>query len=94
MPWTEITRQHYLREGLRYASDLTDVEWRLLAEHLPRRRLARPRVVELRAVVDAILYMLATGCQWRALPKDFPPRSTVQYTSMAGETRASGGGSI
>src|SRR5260370_5215927 len=36
-------------------------------------------MVDLRAVVNAMLYILATGCQWRALPKDFPPRSTVQY---------------
>ena len=41
--------------------------------------VGRPREVDLRAVVNAILYILATGCQWRALPKDFPPRSTVQY---------------
>lgn len=43
-----------------------------------RSPLGRPRKVDLRAVVDAILYILGTGCQWRALPKDFPPRSTVQ----------------
>jgi putative transposase len=42
-------------------------------------RVGRPRKTDLRAVVDAILYMLSTGCQWRMLPKDFPPRSTVQY---------------
>ena len=41
-------------------------------------QLGRPRQVDLRLVVNAILYILATGCQWRALPKDFPPRSTVQ----------------
>jgi putative transposase len=47
---------------------------------LPRPcRIGRPREVDLRAVMNAILYILATGCQWRALPKDFPPRSTVQY---------------
>jgi putative transposase len=80
MAWTGTTREQYRREGLRYASDLTDVEWRLLAAHLPApRRIGRPRVVELRAVMNAILYMLGSGCQWRALPKDFPPRSTVQY---------------
>jgi len=43
-----------------------------------RRRLGRPRRVDLRRVVDAILYVLATGCQWRALPRDYPSRSTVQ----------------
>lgn len=77
--WTEITRREYLRDRLRYASDATDAEWALIDSFLPRpRRLGRPRTVDLRAVVDAILYVLATGCQWRALPKDFPPRSTVQ----------------
>ena len=79
MAWTETTRQHYRRDGLRYASDTTDQEWAELAPLLPGpRRLGRPRKHGLRAITDAILYVLATGCQWRALPKDFPPRSTVQ----------------
>jgi putative transposase len=80
MPWTKITREQYRRDGLRYASDMKDEEWKVLAPLLPkRRRVGRPREVDLRAVVNAILYILATSCQWRALPKDFPPRSTVQY---------------
>jgi transposase len=79
MPWTEITRAEYRRNGLRYASDLTDAEWALIACRLPpRRRLGRPREVDLRKVLQAILYILSTGCQWRALPKEFPPYSTVQ----------------
>jgi putative transposase len=79
MSWTEITRPHYQREGLRYASDLKDEEWELIAPFMPeRRQLGRPRTVDLREVLNAILYILATGCQWRALPKEFPPRSTVQ----------------
>jgi putative transposase len=79
MSWTEITREQYRRDGLRYASDTMDAEWTLLAPFMPERyRLGRPRTVDLRAVVNAILYILATGCQWRALPKDFPARSTVQ----------------
>jgi putative transposase len=79
MPWTEITRAQYQRDGLRFASDMTDAEWALIARRLPaRRRLGRPRTTDLRRVVEAILYILATGCQWRALPGDFPPRSTVQ----------------
>jgi putative transposase len=50
-----------------------------MAPFMPtRRRLGRPRAVDLRRVVDAILYVLSTGCQWRALPRDYPPRSTVQ----------------
>jgi putative transposase len=80
MSWTEITRAQYRRYHLRYASDTTDAEWLLLSFFLPAQgRLGRPREVSLRAVMNAILYVLATGCQWRALPKDFPPRSTVQY---------------
>jgi len=79
MTWTETTRPKYLRAGLRYASDLTDAEWLIVAPFMPERSgLGRPREVELRAVVNAILYILATGCQWRALPKEFPARSTVQ----------------
>jgi putative transposase len=80
MSWTEITRPQYRRDHLRYASDLTDMEWSVLAPLMPARcRVGHPRTVDLRAVVNAILYILATGCQWRALAKDFPPRSTVQY---------------
>ena len=79
MPWTEITRSDYRRDGLRYASDMTDSEWALIARRFPpRRRLGRPRTTDLRKIVEAILYVLSTGCQWRALPRDFPPRSTVQ----------------
>jgi transposase len=79
MPWTETTRAEYQRTGLRYESDMTDAEWALIARRLPpRRRLGRPREVDLREVLQAILYILSTGCQWRALPKDFPPYSTVQ----------------
>jgi transposase len=79
LAWTEITRGRYRREGQRYASDLTDAEWAVVAPLLPEPcRRGRPRVVELRAVLDGLLYILATGCQWRALPRDFPARSTVQ----------------
>lgn len=79
MPWTEITRAQYQRCGLRYASDMTDAEWALIVRQLPpRRRLGRPRKFRLRDVIDAILFILSTGCQWRALPKEFPPYSTVQ----------------
>jgi putative transposase len=80
MPWTKTTRKQYRRNGLRYASDMTDREWQLIARLLPKpRRVGRPREVDLRVVMNAILYVLATGCQWRALPKDFPPFTTVQY---------------
>lgn len=79
MPWTETTRGQYCRAGLRYASDLTDAEWALIARRMPRRcRFGRPRKTDLRRVVEAILFIVSTGCQWRALPKEFPPYSTVQ----------------
>ncbi len=79
MAWTEITRLHYVREGLRYASDVTDAEWKLIEPLMPPASpIGRPRTTDLRAVVNAILYMASTGCQWRQLPKDFPAYSTVQ----------------
>jgi len=80
MVWTEITRPQYRRDGLRYASDTTDAEWALIAPHLPPppRRRRRPRTTEPRAVVVAIFYLAQSGCQWRMLPKDFPPYSTIQ----------------
>jgi putative transposase len=78
--WTETTRRQYRRDQLTYASDMTDAEWLLLSFFLPAAcHLGRPREVDLRAVMNAVLYILASGCQWRALPKNFPPRSTVQY---------------
>src|SRR5262249_45056035 len=80
MSWTEITRRQHCRRGRRYASDMSDQEWALLFFFLPRRRrVGRPRENDLRAVMNAIMFILATGCEWRALPKDFPPYTSVQY---------------
>src|ERR1700674_96112 len=77
--WTEITRPKYEREGQRYASDVTDAEWTLIEPHMPAAKpLGRPREIELRAVLDAILYIARTGCPWRMLPKDFSWFTTVQ----------------
>ena len=79
MPWTEAARREYRRAGARYASDMTDREWVLVAPFMPpARRLGRPRTTDLREVMNAILYIATTGCQWVQLPKDFPPYSTVQ----------------
>ena len=65
---------------LRYASDATDAEWAVIVPHLPAEpRRGRPRTTSLRAVVNAILYIVQTCCQWRLLPKEFPPFTTVQY---------------
>lgn len=80
MVWTDITRADYTRKGLRYPSDLTDEEWALLQPLLPQSKPGgRPRTTDLRAVLNAILYIGSSGCAWRMLPKDFPPMSTVQH---------------
>lgn len=79
MPWTETARREYRRDHRRYASDLTDREWSLIAPFLPPPKLiGRPRTTDLREVFNALLYMATTGCQWVQLPRDFPPYSTVQ----------------
>jgi transposase len=80
MAWTEITRAKYRREGLRYASDMTDAEWAVIGPRLPPAAgRGRPRNTPLREVVNAIFYIAQSCCQWRLLPKDFPPFTTVQY---------------
>lgn len=80
MVWTETTRPNYERHLGRYASDLTDQEWELVAPFLPpRKATGRPRVTPIRDVMDAILYIASAGCTWRMLPNDFPPVSTVRY---------------
>jgi transposase len=79
MAGTETTRRNYVRRTSRYASDVTDREWEFNAPFMPApRRLRRPRKTDLREIVNALLYIASTGCQWRMLPKDFPPCSTVQ----------------
>ena len=78
MAWTEITRPKYQRDGLRYASDTADAEWAVIKPHLPPpAKCGRTRATDLREVVNAIFYIAQTGCQWRLLPKDFPPMTTV-----------------
>jgi len=76
--WTIENRQRYDRTKLRYPSDLTQDEWALVKPQIgPGRRGGRHRSVDEREVVNGILYVLSTGCQWAALPKDLPPKSTV-----------------
>jgi transposase len=76
--WTDSARARYARPAKRYASDLTDAEFALIAPALPpKHQLGRPRTTDLRAVLDAIFYLLRTGCQWSMLPKQFLPKSTV-----------------
>lgn len=79
MVWTEITRAKHCRDGLRYASDTTDEEWAMIAPHMPcKNRRGRPRVTAMRALVNSIFFIAQSGCQWRLLPKEFPPYTTVQ----------------
>jgi transposase len=76
--WTAESRQRYRRDGLRYPSDLRDEEWAMIEPLIPPgKRGGRKRSANLREVMNGLLYALETGCQWRHLPKDFPPRSTV-----------------
>ena len=76
--WTEENRDRHDRSKLRYPSDLTDAEWRLIAPLIPpARRGGNKRTVVMREVVNGVMYVLSTGCQWNALPKDLPPKSTV-----------------
>jgi transposase len=69
------------RRSLRYPSDLSDAEWVLVAPMIPppARRGGRRRSVNVREVLNAIFYVLSTGCQWNAMPKDLPPTSTAHF---------------
>ncbi|WP_374763751.1 IS5 family transposase [Yunchengibacter salinarum] len=79
MPWDDITRKHHNRDHLRYPTDLSDREWAVVAPLIPPAKSGgRPRKTDMREVMNAILYIAGSGCQWRALPKDFPPASTVR----------------
>ena len=76
--WTAENRRRYDRDRLRYPSDLTDEEWKFVEPLIrPAKRGGDKRTVDIREVVNALMYVLSTGCQWRAIPKDLPPRSTV-----------------
>lgn len=64
----------------RYPTDLTDPEWTILLPLIPAAKPGgRPRTTDMREVVNAILYSLRSGCQWRMLPTDFPPHQTVYH---------------
>jgi len=76
--WTTENRQRYNRDKLRYPSDMTDDEWSWVSPLIPpAKRGGGKRTVDLRAVMNGIMYVLSTGCQWRYIPTDLPPRSTV-----------------
>ena len=76
--WKPEHRRAAERQGLRYPSDLTAAEWALVEPMIPpAKRGGRPRDVNVREVLNAVFYLLSTGCQWDALPKDLPAKSTV-----------------
>jgi transposase len=76
--WTAENRPRYNRDKLRYPSDLTDEEWSHIEPLIPPAKPGgRNREVVVREVVNGVMYVLSTGCQWRYIPKDLPPRSTV-----------------
>jgi transposase len=76
--WTTQNRRRYDRSRLRYPSDLTEEEWALCAPLVPAaKRGGNRRHVDVREVMNGLMYVLSTGCQWRAIPKDLPPRSTL-----------------
>ena len=78
--WTDENRATYNRDKLRYPSDLTDDEWGHIEPLIPpAKRGGGKRRVNMRAVVNGVMYVLSTGCQWRYIPKDLPPRSTVNH---------------
>ena len=81
--WKPEHRVAARRVGQRYDSDLSDAEWALIAPLIPpAKRGGGKRTVNVREVLNGILYVLWTGCQWKALPKDFPPKSTVHWYLM------------
>ena len=76
--WTQENRHRYDRSKLRYPSDLTDEEWALISGLIPRaKRGGNKRTVVVREVVNGLMYVLSTGCQWKYIPKELPPKSTV-----------------
>ena len=78
--WKPEHRRAADRHGLRYPSDLSDGEWALIEPAIPpAKRGGRRREVNVREVLNAIFYVLSTGCQWQALPKDLPPKSNGAF---------------
>jgi transposase len=75
---TPITRRQHSREHQRYGSDPTDAERAIIARLLPPAgKTGRPRRWPMRDIINAILYVLRSGCPWRMVPESFAPRSTV-----------------
>lgn len=89
--WTSENRTRYERDKLRYPSDLTDEEWSLIEPLIPpAKHGGRHRKVDPREIVNGLMYVLSTGCQWRYVPKDLPPHAArlsrpVELGRNAGE---------
>src|ERR1700731_1050293 len=76
--WTSENSPKYNRDKLRYPSDLTDDEWWHTEPLMPpAKRGGRKRAVDPREIVNGVMYVLSTGCQWRYVAKDLPPKSTL-----------------
>src|SRR5271154_2010719 len=88
--WKPEHRRSADHRGLRYPSDLSDAEWALVEPMIPpARRGGRRRSINVREILNAIFYVLWTGCQWKALPKDLPPKSTVLPGSALSDGQSS-----
>ena len=89
--WTAENRARYNRSHLRYPSDLTDEEWGLVRPEIPRvKRGGNKRTVDMREVLNGLMYVLSTGCQWRAIPKDLPPRRLSDRIHFEGHVTPTG----
>ena len=78
--WTTENRSRYDRSKLRYPSDLSDEEWAVIKPLIPPAKSGgNKRTVDEREIVNGLMFILSTGCQWASLPTDLPPRSTVNY---------------
>jgi transposase len=87
--WTQESRGRYDRSRLRYPSDLTDEEWALIGPLIPPAKMeGNKRTIDEQAVVNGVMYILSTGCQWAALPKDLPRAARSTTISAAGMTTA------
>ena len=87
--WTDENRGRYDRSKLRYPSDLTDEEWALIGPSIPpAKRGGNKRTVDVRSVVNGVMYILSTGCQWASCPKTCHRAARSMTTSSAGSTMA------
>jgi len=92
MPWNDIARRDIARGTRRYASDMTDREWALVAPFVPSpRTIGRPRTTDVREMANAIRYIAADRLPVALLPRDLPPPLAVQRYFSDGATLDDGG---